>query len=75
MALIHVLGGLSLPILVVVSTMVRAGIGFEHGDVADCRKEVEAEGNTAKVVADPVPGQALAPGSLKLRPLLDRTRH
>lgn len=76
MTLMHVLGGLSLLILVAVSTMIRVGIGFEHGDgdwgILAGREEapVEQVEAAAEAPLDPV----AAPGSLHFGPLLDRMR-
>ncbi|MBT2767843.1 hypothetical protein J7J08_09340 [Stenotrophomonas sp. ISL-67] len=68
MTLMHVLGGLSLLILVAVSTMVRAGIGFEHGDGPAGPEEGAAA--DAVDVAEPV----ATLGPLHFGPLLDRMR-
>ncbi|WP_447786897.1 hypothetical protein [Stenotrophomonas bentonitica] len=68
----HVLGGLSLLILVGVATMVRAGIGFEHGDgtaVQEGAAEVDAVG-----VVEPPLEPVAALGTLQFGPLLDRMR-
>jgi hypothetical protein len=70
--LMHVLGGLSLLILVGVATMVRAGIGFEHGDgtaVQEGAAEVDAVG-----VVEPPLEPVASLGTLQFGPLLDRMR-
>jgi len=67
--LMHVLGGLSLLILVGVATMVRAGIGFEHGD-GTAVQEGAAEVDAVDVVERPLEPVA----SLHFGPLLDRMR-
>jgi hypothetical protein len=71
----HVLGGLSLLILVAVATMVRAGIGFEHGDVAAGEEEA-AEVDAVELEEPPLePVVSLGPmGPLHFGPLLDRMR-
>lgn len=68
----HVLGGLSLLILVAVSTMIRAGIGFEYGDGAAGQEEaeVDATGEMAEPPLDPV----ATLGPIHFGPLLDRMR-
>ena len=72
MTLMHVLGGLSLLILVGVATMVRAGIGFEHGD-GTAVQEGAAEVDAVEVVEPPLePVASLGP--LQFGPLLDRMR-
>ncbi|WP_145478964.1 hypothetical protein [Stenotrophomonas rhizophila] len=75
MTLMHVLGGLSLLILVAVATMVRAGIGFEHGDRAAVQEEA-AEVDAGEVEEPPLePVVSLGPvGPLHFGPLLDRMR-
>jgi len=70
----HVLGGLSLLILVGVATMVRAGIGFEHGD-GTAVQEGAAEVDAVEVVVEPpLEATATATGPLHFGPLLDRMR-
>ncbi|WP_312325804.1 hypothetical protein [Stenotrophomonas sp.] len=72
MTLMHVLGGLSLLILVAVSTMIRAGIGFEHGDGATGQEEAEVDA-TEEMVEPPLDPVATL-GPIHFGPLLDRMR-
>lgn len=77
MTLMHVLGGLSLLILVAVSTMIRAGIGFEHGDGTAEERETAvdaAETGATEVVADPTLDPVAVLGPIHFGPLLDRMR-
>ncbi len=68
----HVLGGLSLLILVAVSTMIRAGIGFERGDGTAGQEEAQVD--NVEVAAEAPLDPVAAPGSLHFGPLLDRMR-
>lgn len=68
----HVLGGLSLLILVAVSTMIRAGIGFEHGDGATGQKEAEVD--ATEEMAEPPLDPVATLGPIHFGPLLDRMR-
>jgi len=72
----HVLGGLSLLILVAVSTMIRAGIGFEHGDGAGAEGEVavDAAETNAAGGAEPALDPVAVLGPIHFGPFLDRMR-
>lgn len=74
MTLMHVLGGLSLLILVAVASMVRAGLGVEHADGPSAgEQEAVAEVDAAEVVESALePVTALGP--VHFGPLLDRMR-
>jgi hypothetical protein len=68
----HVLGGLSLLILVAVSTMIRTGIGFEQGDGTAGQEEAQVD--NVEVAAEAPLDPVAAPGSLHFGPMLDRMR-
>ena len=68
----HVLGGLSLLILVAVSTMIRAGIGFDQGDGTAGQEEAAVE--ATEVVVEPPVDPVATLGPLHFGPLLDRMR-
>lgn len=72
MKLIHVLGGLSLLILVGVSTMIRAGIGVEWGEHAP--EEPAAVESVAGEAVEALEEPVAMPVLPQFRPLLDRVR-
>lgn len=69
----HVLGGLSLLIVIAVASTVRAGIEFEHGDGPARPQECDA---ADAVAVGALPVEAVAPPSapLPFGPLRDRMR-
>lgn len=73
----HVLGGVSLLIVVALSTTVRAGIGLGEGDAASAQltadePEVEVAGVAEVTESEPGPVELVAP--LRFGPMLDRMR-
>lgn len=71
MTLMHVLGGLSLLIGVAVASMVRAGMGFEHGQGPAVQEAAEVE--AVEPPLEPVASSGPV-GPLHFGPLLDRMR-
>jgi len=76
MTFVHVLGGVSLLVLVAVSTVIRAGIGVDHADVVQPEQDAVAPvaGEAPASVAEPVAEPVAVLVTPQFGPLLDRMR-